>query len=106
MQRHALAGRFDTELAALRSTFERELTLEQQLARQWATATADLLTPARCQAVLAHLHEAGAVNKSAYASLCGLSPATASKHLATLAQRGLLVQAGKGPSTRFMLPRT
>ena len=46
----------------------------------------------------------GYVNKSGYAELCALSPATASKHLGTLAERGLLVQTGKGPATRYMLP--
>jgi tetratricopeptide (TPR) repeat protein len=104
MHRHGLAHRFDTELALLRATFERELTREQQLARQWAAQAADLLPAARCQAVLARLLDAGAVNKSAYADLCGVSPATASKHLAALAERGLVVQSGKGPSTRYLLP--
>ena len=32
------------------------------------------------------------------------SPATASKHLQELAQRGLLLQTGKGPATRYLLP--
>jgi tetratricopeptide (TPR) repeat protein len=105
MQRHGLGDRFASEIGALQTTFERELTLEQQLTRQWAAATGDLLTPARCHAVLARLLDAGAVNKSGYAALCGLSPATASKHLAALAQRGLLMQTGNGPSTRYLLPR-
>ena len=106
IQRHALGDRFGVEIGALQATFERELTLEQQLTRQWTAATGDLLTPARCHAVLARLLEAGAVNKSGFAELCGLSPATASKHLAALAQRGLLTQTGKGPSTRYVLPGT
>ena len=104
-ERHGLGGRFDDELQALRSTFDRALNAEQRLAREWAAATADLLQPARCQAVLAQLHRAGWINKSGYADLCALSPATASKHLAALAQRGLLLQTGKGPSTRYQLPR-
>ncbi len=105
IERHGLGERFLAEIGALQATFERELTLEQQLSRQWRAVTADLLTPERCQAVLARLLQAGAVNKSTYAQLCGLSPATASKHLASLAQRGLLMQTGKGPSTRYLLPR-
>ncbi len=104
MHRHGLVSHFSAELDTLRATFERELTREQQLARQWSTATVDLLTPERCQAVLARLIDAGAINKSGYVDLCGVSPATASKHLASLAERGLLVQSGKGPTTRYLLP--
>ena len=89
---------------ALRRTFERELTREQKLAGAWREATADLLNPQRCSAVLAQLLAEGSLNKSGYAQLCALSPATASKHLVTLAERGLLVQSGKGPATRYTLP--
>ena len=104
IERHGLGQAFASDLQALHGTFERELSLEQRLARDWATAAADLLQPERCQALLAHLRGTGAINKSGYAELFGLSPATASKHLATLAQRGLLVQTGKGPSTRYRHP--
>jgi tetratricopeptide (TPR) repeat protein len=104
MQRHGLTEQFNAEIAALQSTFERELTHEQKLARVWAEQAADLLSPPRCNAVLAQLISAGSVNKSGYAELCALSPATASKHLTTLAQRGLLTQTGNGPSTRYVLP--
>ena len=104
MQRHGLGDRFTAELNALQTTFERELSLEQQLTRRWTDEASDLLSTARCNAVLARLILAGALNKSGYAELCALSPATASKHLATLAQRGLLTQTGKGPSTRYVLP--
>ena len=73
-----LGGHFDADLQSLRGTFERELNAEQRLARDWAAEAADLLQPVRCQTVLAHLHQAGWLNKSGYAELCGLSPATAS----------------------------
>jgi len=104
IERHALGERFDAELDALRQTFSRELTREQRLAAQWREATADLLNVQRCSAVLEQLLTAGYVNKSGYAELCALSPATASKHLGTLAERGLLRQTGKGPATRYTLP--
>jgi tetratricopeptide (TPR) repeat protein len=103
MQRHGLDGRFDDELAALQSTWERELTLEQQLARRWSGTTGDLMSPERAQTVLTQVLRQGVINKSGYAELCGVSPATASKHLAQLAERGLLQQTGKGPSTRYVL---
>lgn len=102
--RHGLGDRFAAELDGLRSTFNRELTREQQLAAAWQRATADLLNPQRCGAVLAQLLRAGSINKSGYGELCALSPATASKHLGLLAERGLLVQTGKGPATRYLLP--
>lgn len=104
IERHALGDGFTAELDALRRTFDRELTREQRLATAWREATADLLNSQRCSAVLAQLLEGGSLNKSGYAELCALSPATASKHLVTLAERGLLVQTGKGPATRYTLP--
>jgi tetratricopeptide (TPR) repeat protein len=104
MQRHGLTDQFNAEVAALQSTFERELTHEQKLARVWEEQAADLLSPQRCNLVLAQLIQAGSVNKSSYAELCSLSPATASKHLGSLTQRGLLKQTGNGPSTRYVLP--
>lgn len=104
IDRHGLGEGFGAELEALRSTFDRELTREQKLASAWREATADLLNAQRCQAVLAELLQSGSLNKSGYAQLCALSPATASKHLVTLAERGLLVQTGKGPATRYTLP--
>lgn len=102
--RHALGDGFSDEMDALRRTFERELTREQKLAAAWREASADLINAQRCGAVLARLLEAGSLNKSGYAQLCELSPATASKHLVTLAERGLLVQTGRGPATRYTLP--
>ena len=102
--RHGLGDRFTADLDSLRSTFNRELTREQQLAAQWESATGDLVNPQRCGAVLAQLLRAGSINKSGYAQLCSLSPATASKHLGLLTERGLLMQTGKGPSTRYLLP--
>lgn len=101
---HGLGDGFTAELESLRQTFERELTREQKLASAWRESTADLLNPQRCQAVLGQLLRSGSLNKSGYAQLCALSPATASKHLVTLAERGLLVQTGKGPATRYTLP--
>ena len=45
----------------------------------------------------------GYISKSGYASVAQVSPATASKHLGLLAERGLLLQIGNGPSTRYVL---
>lgn len=104
IQRHGLGGRFAAELEALRRSFDRELTREQRLAALWRESSADLISAQRCAALLEHLLSAGAVNKSRYAELCGLSPATASKHLGLLTERGLLQQSGKGPATRYTLP--
>ena len=58
---------------------------------------------ARCLALIGRLLRDGPINKSTYAELCAVSPATASKHLSALAERGLLQQTGRGPSTRYSL---
>jgi len=104
IQKHGLHETFDEEFAQLKQTFERELTREQRLAARWKQSTADMLSDERRAAVLAELFRAGSINKSTYAQVCGLGLATASKHLGLLAERGLLLQKGKGPSTRYVLP--
>ncbi len=104
IHKHGLREAFDDEFAQLKQTFERELTRERRLAAQWKQATADMLNDERRSAVLAELLRGGAINKSGYAQVCGLGLATASKHLSAIAERGLLVQTGKGPSTRYVLP--
>jgi tetratricopeptide (TPR) repeat protein len=104
IHKHGLDTQFAAEFDALRSTFNRELTREQHLAEQWSQQAADLIGDERRSAVLAELLRTGSINKSTYAQVCGLGLATASKHLGLFAERGLLTQTGKGPSTRYVLP--
>jgi tetratricopeptide (TPR) repeat protein len=104
IDKQGLQNRFTAEFAELQQTFARELTREQQLAAAWKQAAADVVDDTRRSALVAHLLREGAINKSGYGGLCGVAPATASKHLGLLAARGLLVQRGKGPSTRYELP--
>lgn len=104
IERHGLTAGFVAELDALRRSFERELTREQQLAAAWKPASAELFDDDRRAALIAHLLREGALTKSGYGQLAGVAPATASKHLGLLAERGLLVQRGKGPATRYELP--
>ncbi len=101
--RHGLGTSFTHELGALRDAFDRELTREQRLLGVWHAGAADLLPEAARVALIECMLDRGSINKSAYADLCKVSPATASKHLALLAERGLLQQTGKGPSTRYLL---
>jgi len=103
VDKHGLAADFVAELDALRQAFERELTREQQLAAAWKPLSTDLFDDERRAALIAHLLREGALNKSGYGQLAGVAPATASKHLGLLAERGLLVQRGKGPATRYEL---
>jgi tetratricopeptide (TPR) repeat protein len=105
IHKHQLGEQFAGELAQLHNTFKRELTHEQQVAAQWQTSTAEILQEERRIAVLEHLFHDGSIQKSVYARLCGVGLATASKHLTMLAERGLLVQSGRGPSTRYSLPQ-
>ncbi|NKI94997.1 tetratricopeptide repeat protein [Rhizobacter sp. SG703] len=102
--KHGLGDEFAAELEGLRATFNRELTREQQLATRWQQQAGELLQEQRRIAVLDHLFRAGSIQKSIYAQVCGVGLATASKHLSTLAQLGLLEQTGNGPSTRYVLP--
>jgi tetratricopeptide (TPR) repeat protein len=104
IREHELGAEFDPEIDALRMTFSRELTREKALLAQWKQKTYGVLTDERANVVLKAVLEGGSINKSGYASLCQVGLATASKHLGTLAERGLLVQMGKGPSTRYVLP--
>jgi tetratricopeptide (TPR) repeat protein len=104
IDKHGLGDRFGAEFERLRATFDRELTREQRLATQWQHAIGDLLSDERRAAVLQHLLQAGSISKSSYARLCDVGPATASKHLGILAERGLLEQTGRGPVTRYLLP--
>jgi tetratricopeptide (TPR) repeat protein len=105
IHKHQLGEQFAGELAQLHNTFKRELTREQQVAAQWQTSAAEILQEERRIAVLEHLFHDGSIQKSIYARLCGVGLATASKHLTMLAERGLLVQSGRGPSTRYSLPQ-
>ncbi len=102
--RHGLGTSFTQELGALRAAFDRELTREQRLLGAWRDGAADLLPEAVRVALIEWLLHRDSINKSAYAELCNVSPATASKHLSALTERGLLQQIGKGPSTRYLLP--
>ena len=104
IERDGLQDRFRDEFAELRQTFERAHTREEQLAATWKQRGGDVLDDTRRIALIAYLLREGAINKSSYADVCTVSPATASKHLAILADRGLIVQLGKGPTTRYELP--
>ena len=101
--KHALSEPFTTEFEALNSTFQRELTRQQRVAQHWKQAARDLLNDWRRQAVLQALLADGTISKRGYAQVAGVALATASKHLGELAGRGLLLQSGKGPSTRYAL---
>ncbi len=103
IDRHALGSAFDADFERLRSTFDRALSREERCAQRWRREAADLLDESRIGPLVTHLLQAGAIGKSGYAQVCGVALATASKHLGLLAERGLLVQTGKGPSTRYLL---
>lgn len=105
IERHALGERFAAALQGLHGTFDRALHREQRLGALWRQRAADLLDDAARGALLGQLlGEPGLLSKRLAAELCAVSPATASKLLGQLAGRGLLVQQGRGPSTRYRLP--
>jgi tetratricopeptide (TPR) repeat protein len=104
IRKHDLGNEFDAQIDALQITFSRELTREKVLAAQWKRQSYGVLGDERAHTVLQQVLQSGSINKSGYADLCQVGLATASKHLGTLVERGLLVQTGKGPSTRYVLP--
>ena len=101
--KHHFGDALLSDLGQLRETFDRELTREQRVLAGWKRRAADLLDDARCTALVERLLREGSINKSTYAALGRISPATASKQLSALAERGLLQQTGRGPSTRYQL---
>jgi hypothetical protein len=105
-RQQGLLAEFGDAFEAWQSAQQRQLQPHEALAAAWKPHTADLLSDPQRAALAAALLAEGAVNKSACARLCQVSPATASKQLAQLAQRGLLAQTGRGPSTRYVLPCT
>jgi Fic family protein len=102
--RHGLGEAFAAELDALQARFTRGLPQAQQLQQRWRQSIGDLLPEERRSALIDRLVRGEPISKSTYAELCSVGLATASKHLGLLAERGLLVQVGKGPKTRYLLP--
>lgn len=74
------------------------------LAEQWRSTAGDLLDEVHRRALAERMLRDGSLSKSSYGEVAGVAPATASKHLALLTRRGLLVQSGRGPATRYRLP--
>ncbi|WP_144290147.1 tetratricopeptide repeat protein [Ideonella sp. A 288] len=104
IERHGLGDRFNAEFGQLQQTFAHAQSRQQRLAERWRQQAGDLLAAPARAALLTHLLTDGALSKSLCAPLCGVGLATASKLLGQLAARGLLVQEGRGPSTRYQLP--
>jgi tetratricopeptide (TPR) repeat protein len=103
MHKHGRGERYAADLRELKATFERALTQETVIAGRWQSQAGCPVDPKLAEALVRQgLHDGG-LTKSSYAALCGVSPATASKHLATLAQLGLVQQVSRGPTTRYLV---
>jgi tetratricopeptide (TPR) repeat protein len=102
--KHGLGDVFAGAFEQLHAVFHREQSSQERLLVQWQAAATDLLGDERRLAVIDELLRVGHINKSGYARVGHVALATASKHLGLLAERGLLVQTGKGPATRYLLP--
>ena len=103
IERHHLGPAYEARIDALNRTYLQARSHGERLREPWLAGCRGLLPEETARRVLQHLMDAGQINKSAYADTAGVSPATASKHLASLVERGLLQQEGKGPSTRYRL---
>jgi tetratricopeptide (TPR) repeat protein len=103
IQRHDRGERYAAELRQLKSTFERALTQESVIAARWQAQAGCPIAAEQVEVVVRQgLHDGG-LTKSSYGALCKVSPATASKHLATLTQLGLVQQVSRGPATRYLI---
>lgn len=101
-EKHNLGDVFAGRIAALRQTFEASHTAEERLAHAWREATR--LSEAALRRAARRLLQDGQISKSVYAAACDVGLATASRHLARLAEAGLLRQVGKGAGTRYVPP--
>jgi tetratricopeptide (TPR) repeat protein len=99
---HGQTALYETALKELTADFAHSISQEQTLAARAAKAAN--LPEATLAVAFRHLLRQGSLTKSSYAEVCQVSAATASKHLVALAESGMLVQLGKGPSTRYVLP--
>lgn len=99
-----LADELAPQLQALRGYLGLQPGGPGALAERWRHAAADLLDEPRRRAVVERLLADGQLSKASYGESAAVAPATASKHLALLTQRGLLAQTGRGPATRYRPP--
>ena len=106
MHKQGRGERYAAELRQLKTTFEQALTQESVISARWQSHAGCPIATAQIETVVRQGLQEGGLTKSSYASLCSVSPATASKHLATLAQLGLVQQVSRGPATRYLVVRT
>jgi tetratricopeptide (TPR) repeat protein len=106
MHKQGRGAHYAAELRQLKTTFEQALTQEGVIAARWQSQPGCPIALAQIEVVVRQGLQDGGLTKSSYAGLCGVSPATASKHLATLAQLGLVQQVSRGPATRYLILQT
>lgn len=106
MHKQGRGGSYAAELRQLKTTFDQALTQESVIAARWQDHAGCPTAPAQIENVVRQGMQGGGLTKSSYAILCSVSPATASKHLATLAQLRLLQQVNRGPATRYLVVLT
>lgn len=91
----------DAQLRALTDSFRQSLSLEEALIERWREESKGVVPSGKLVDLAKHLARSDTIKKSTYASICAVSPATASKHLALLAQSGLLERQNRGRATLF-----
>ncbi len=106
MHKQGHGERYAAELRQLKTTFEQALTQESVIAARWQNQAGCPIASTQVEAVVRQGLQDGGLTKSGYAALCSVSPATASKHLSTLAQLGLVQQVSRGPATRYLIVQT
>lgn len=103
-EKAGMSKAFVAALDAFQATFDQAVRPTRPLVEHWHAQSH--LPAGALEGAVSQLLREGFLNKSSYASAGGVSLATASKHLALLAEHGLLLQTGKGPATKYVLPQT
>lgn len=104
-QQHYLEAQFQADFGAIQALFEDSLTIPERLMARWLN-TAYKIEPTYLEKSLKHLLAQRNITKRTYASICGVSLTTASRHLTELVQANLLQRQGQGRSTYYILAET
>jgi tetratricopeptide (TPR) repeat protein len=96
------SDQYQLQVEQIQLLFERSENREAKRLAVWTNIASDIQAPLVTRRLITELSTAKSINKGSYATLFSVSPATASKRLTELANRGLLLRKGNGPQTHYV----